>query len=102
MKWEGGSQEFLQVVLVYRPPRDPGSERDGGNTERLYNVLGSLQGNVVVVGEFNLPSIDWERNWAGVAREEGLIDLVENMFWVQHVLEPTHEDGNTFVHLKPG
>ena len=32
---------------------------------------------------------------AGVAREEGLIDLVENKFWVHHVLEPTHEDGNT-------
>ena len=49
----------------------------------------------MVVGDFNLQSIDWERNWAGVAREEGLIDLVENKFWVQHVLEPTHEDGNT-------
>ena len=83
------------MVLVYRPPRDPGSDKDGGNTERLYSVLGGLQGNVVVVGDFNLPSIDWERNWAGTAREGGLIDLVENKFWVQHVREPTHEDGNT-------
>ena len=44
---ERGGQEFLQVVLVYRPPRDPGSERDGGNTERLYHILGGLQNNVV-------------------------------------------------------
>ena len=92
---ERGGQEFLQVVLVYRPPRDLGSEKDGGNTERLYEVLGGLQGNVVVVGDFNLSSIDWRRNWASTAREGGLIDLVENKFWVQHVLEPTHEDGNT-------
>jgi hypothetical protein len=91
----GGKHQFLHVVLVYRPPRVPGSDGDGGNTERLYNVLGGLQGNVVVVGDFNMPSIDWERNWAGNAREEGLVDLVENKFWVQHVLEPTHEDGNT-------
>ena len=91
----GGNQEFLQVVLVYRPPRVPGSKEDGGNTEQLYKVLGGLNGNVVVVGDFNLPSIDWERNWAGNNREEGLVDLVENKFWSQHVLEPTHEDGNT-------
>ena len=90
-----GKQEFLQVVLVYRPPRDPGSEKDGGNTERMYNVLNGLQGNVVVVGDFNLPSIDWDRNWAGAAREGGLIDLIENKFWTQHGQEPTHEDGNT-------
>ena len=25
---ERGGQEFLQVVLVYRPPKDPGSEKD--------------------------------------------------------------------------
>ena len=91
----GGNQQFLHVVLVYRPPRVPGSEGDGGNTERLYKVLGGLHGNVVVVGDFNMPSIDWERNWAGNTREEGLVDLVENKFWVQHVLDPTHEDGNT-------
>ena len=82
-------------MLVYRPCRDPGSEKDNGNTERLYKVLDDLQGNIVVVGDFNLPSIDWERNWAGAPREGGLIDLIENKFWVQHVTEPTHEDGNT-------
>ena len=94
-KGGGVKQEFLQVVLVYRPPRVPGSEEDGGNTERLYKVLGGLNGNVVVVGDFNMPGIDWENNWAGNVREEGLVDLVENKFWVQHVLGPTHEAGNT-------
>ena len=55
---EGGKQEFLHIVLVYRPPRDPGSEGDQGNTGRLYTVLDGLHGNVVVVGDFNMPSID--------------------------------------------
>ena len=32
-------QEFLYIVLVYRPHRVPGSEGDGGNTDRLYYVL---------------------------------------------------------------
>ena len=64
-----GRQGFLQVVLVYRPPRTPGSEADGGNTDQLYKILDSLQGNVVVVGDFNLPSINWERNWAEKASE---------------------------------
>ena len=86
---------MLHVVLVYRLPRVPGNDGDGVNTERLYNVLEGLQGNVAVVGNFNMLSIDWERNWPGNAREEGLVDLVENKFWLQHVLEPTHEDGNT-------
>ena len=94
-KGEGGNQEFLHVVLVYRPPRVPESEDDNGNTEKMYKVLESLHGNVVVVGDFNLPSIDWERNWAANPRHEGFLNLVENKFWNQHVLEPTHEDGNT-------
>ena len=45
---ERGGQEFLQVVLVYRPPKDPGSEKDGGNTDFImywvaFKVSGGLQ-----------------------------------------------------------
>ena len=83
------------MVLVYRPPRVPGSKGDDENAERMFKVLEGLHGKVVVVGDFNLPSIDWERNWAGNSRDEGLIDLVENKFWVQHVIDPTDEDGKT-------
>ena len=52
---EGQSKDWLKLVMVYRPPRDPGSEADGGNTERLMQSLGTLDGNVVVFGDFNMP-----------------------------------------------
>ena len=97
----GGRQEFLHIVLVYRPPRVPDSEDDQGNTRRLYSVLEGLPCNVVVVGDFNMPSIDWDRNWAAKSSEKGLVNLVEDKFWVQHVLEPTHEDGNRVEILEP-
>ena len=41
------SQDSLKVVVVYRPPRAPFSEQDGGNTAKLCSMLRSLQGRVL-------------------------------------------------------
>ena len=48
-------------MLVYRPPRKPFSTDDGNNTASLCAMLESLPEQVVVMGDFNLPGIDWER-----------------------------------------
>ena len=51
----GSSSDTLSLVLVYRPPRDPGSTADQGNAERLCGMLQKLQGTVITVGDYNLP-----------------------------------------------
>ena len=87
----GGS---LSLVLVYRPPEIPGSAADAGNTEKMCQFMRGLVGNVVCVGDFNLPDINWELGWAGSEGSKMVLDVVQDMFWHQHVMEPTHIAGN--------
>ena len=91
----GNSAGSLSLVLVYRPPVNPGSAADAGNTERMCQFLRGLGGNVVCVGDFNLPDIDWELGWASSQGSRMVLDVVHDMFWQQHVLIPTHIAGNT-------
>ena len=58
-KTGGKSVDILNLILVYRPPRQPFSVSDSGNTEKLCFMLKSLKGKDLVVGDFNLPGIDW-------------------------------------------
>ena len=93
--WGRGGGEELKIVLVYRPPAIPGSPGDGGNTERLCNLLRGLGGRVLVVGDFNLPQTDWDRGWSSCAGEMMVVDTMEDLFWHQLVRGPTHRLGNT-------
>ena len=96
--WGKGRQSYretLKLVMVYRPPRVPGSDADDGNTARLCQSLSSLEGKVMIFGDFNMPSIDWERSWSDCAGETLLLDLLGDKFWHQLVRGPTHREGNT-------
>ena len=94
----GGSNsrkgDELKIVLVYRPPTSPGSAADGGNTERLCELLRGLDGKVLVLGDFNLPGVDWERGWSNSVGESLILDTIHDKFWQQLIMEPTHKDGN--------
>ena len=90
-----GRGEELKLVLVYRPPAAPGSPADGGNTSRLCSLLRTLGGKTVIIGDFNLPNIDWTRRWSPCAGERMVLDTVGDMFWEQMVHVPTHRLGNT-------
>ena len=91
--WGGG--EEIKLVMVYRPPTKPGSDVDGGNTARLCKSLSSLEGKVVLFGDFNMPGIEWEREWSANSGETMLLDLLADKFWQQIVRGPTHLAGNT-------
>ena len=84
----------LKCVLVYRPPREPFSMADMNNTASLCAMLENLSGEVVVVGDFNLPGIDWEGLYSESAGERVVLEAIQAKFWSQFVDFATHEDGN--------
>lgn len=75
------------IGLVYRSPN---SSRE--NNYRLYGCMDELSGrNLILMGDFNFPDIDWERLTSG---NDGhiFLDKVMDCFLVQHVNFPTRED----------
>ena len=89
--WGG---EELKCVLVYRPPREPFSRDDMNNTARLCAMLENLSGEVVVVGDFNMPGIDWQGLYSDKPGDRVVLEVIQGKFWTQFVDFATHEDGN--------
>ena len=83
------------MVLAYRPPAPPGSATDNGNTARLMKTLAGLEGQVVIVGDFNFPGIDWDRWWSDNEGELEFLSMLGDKFWTQTVRGPTQQSGNT-------
>ena len=83
------SGDPLHVILAYRPP---GANQE--NTLQLCNMMRNLEKNSIIIGDINLPCIDWNRERASskgrpvleAAAEENIIQLVQF---------PTHCKGNT-------
>jgi len=75
------------ICLVYRPPNS--TDMDG-----LANLIKNAPPNSILIGDFNLPGIDWESGTAtGRARE--ILEAAEERFFEQLVDFPTHTKGNT-------
>jgi len=75
------------ICLVYRPPNS--TDMDG-----LANLIKNAPPNSILIGDFNLPGIDWETGTAtGRARE--ILEAAEERFFEQLVDFPTHTKGNT-------
>ena len=78
----------VNLILVYRSPNSAPT-----NTEALVKIMENLAPSTILIGDFNLPGIDWEENKADrqgrpvqeKAIEEGLEQLVTF---------PTHIKGN--------
>ena len=84
-----GKNKSFTFVVFYRPPNN--------SIEPLVDLSASLvefnnSAETVLVGDFNLPDIDWTTN--SVLRESDLncklMDILLDHFMSQLVLEPTH------------
>ena len=51
--------------------------------------------SLIVTGDFNLPSVDWDTHHSNVAIERSFLDLFHNLGMDQIINEPTHKLGNT-------
>ena len=82
--------EPLQIVLAYRPPSS-GME----NVDRLCEILRSLDKNSILIGDINIPGIDWNSGRARDARGRALMETIEEESLCQLVSFATHNKGNT-------
>ena len=57
-------------------------------------MIKSLPSPAVLVGDINCPSINWKEQYATQKGERIFLEAMQDAFWTQHVLEPTHKDGN--------
>lgn len=82
------SSQILHVILIYRPPSS-----NAENMDKLCEILAGLDRNTIVIGDFNLPGIDWTR---GTSDKKGrkLLDTVSEQSLIQLVDCPTHDKGN--------
>ena len=82
----GGEKYY--IYLVYRPPSS-GQE----NKELLSELVREASRNSLMIGDFNLPGIDWDDGVAE-ARDQPFVKAMQDSFFRQLVDFPTHTKGN--------
>ena len=57
-------------------------------------MLKSLKGRSLVIGDFNLPGIDWNMLHSESPGEDFFLKTIQDKFFTQHVDFPTQDSGN--------
>jgi endonuclease/exonuclease/phosphatase (EEP) superfamily protein YafD len=78
----------LNVILIYRPPS---SGQD--NLTELCEILRGADNNTILIGDFNMPGIDWENTQARDVRGRELLETATEKGLQQLVNFPTHTKG---------
>ena len=78
----------LTVFLIYRSPSS-GAE----NLRALEELIGKVEKNTILIGDFNLPDLDWEKGTAS-GRTRKLLEVANDNMLEQLVKFPTHLKGN--------
>ena len=60
----------------------------------LQNYLKTSGPFDLILGDFNLPHIDWQTQTSSTHTGETYVELFQDLFLHQHVVEPTHVRGN--------
>ena len=81
--------EPINIILAYRPPS---STKE--NVDQLLDLMRKMPRNTILIGDINVPGIDWSRNHATGARGRELLTVVQEEYLEQLVIFPTHDKGN--------
>ncbi|MES9974252.1 MAG: reverse transcriptase family protein, partial [Candidatus Thiodiazotropha sp.] len=81
--------DAMLLGIIYRSPSSPtGSER--ALVEGLQQlVCQNKSSHLLLLGDFNIPNVDWQRLRCSTNAGTELIQLVRHFSWTQHVREPT-------------
>ena len=75
-------QDQLCITLVYRPP-----SAGVRSVDSLVELTKSLSGNVILLGDFNLPNIDWVSGQAAGRSADFLEACRDSFYRVRKVIE---------------
>jgi hypothetical protein len=89
VEFELVAESPIKFILIYRPPNS-----GPDNIAELCAILRNLDKNSIVMGDFNLPEIDWAAEQAG-ARGRPVLEAVAEQQLTQLVDFATHLKGNT-------
>ena len=83
------SNQKLKFILIYRPP-STGLD----NTDLLYDLIESVGPTTYIIGDFNMPGIDWNGGTATGRGGRRLLQAAATAGLAQLVEGPTHIKGN--------
>jgi hypothetical protein len=78
----------VTIYLIYRSPNAPPEAMD-----RLVELVRGVKGNSLLIGDFNLPDINWETGESS-RRTEDFVDALDDLMLTQMVHFATHIKGN--------
>ena len=86
-------QPSLIIILMYRPPTCPITEFNDIilKTKSYIMSLPSPLPNIIMLGDFNFPNIDWSCATTRCPMAGPLVDLAGLLFLAQQVNEPTRK-----------
>ena len=84
-----GKDEDLSIYLVYRSPNS-----SNANNEILFETMKNVKTNSIIIGDFNLPNIDWKLDKGYDSKSKLFLEAVDEAQLTQLVDFPTHIRGN--------
>ena len=78
----------LNLILAYRSPNSTPT-----NTENLCKIISNMEQNSILIGDINLPGVDWAGGRAD-GRGKNLYETAVEVGVEQLVTFPTHIRGN--------
>ena len=89
-----GNKNSLTLCLVYIPPNSPESHIQS-LCDYISTTVSHFDNKYLLLGDFNLPTINWDIPQGETPISNFFCDLVFNLNPVQMINEPTHIYGNT-------
>ena len=81
------NRENILIGNVYHSPNSSDTNTSNLNLLLKNQSLNSFD-KIILAGDFNYPTIDWEGGWTGT-KDEIFVESLRDGFWTQHVNQPT-------------
>ena len=87
------NNQKLNIATIYRSPNS--SQENNTKMSSLINDICKKQGNTLILGDFNLPHIDWKTWNTTGSLECTFVDTLRKNFLYQHIDTPTRARGTS-------